>query len=175
MSSEYRTGTGKPSLHGGELSGVVAEIDSIHNNEEIEYAAFATSLEPEPEQLKQANKGTLFDCLPARQSTKWGLPMNKVAKFPTMPTTAATAMVAALTTAGHASWPDREAAVYVTTHDLPTSNSPGQPLAAWSPSSADGFGQEIAAIHESLLGTQEPLGAEFEAVWDANVTQLYES
>ena len=33
----------------------------------------------------------------------------------------------------------------------------------------------MAPVYESLLKDQEPLGAEFEAVWDANVGDLYES
>ena len=37
------------------------------------------------------------------------------------------------------------------------------------------FSQKIAAIYASLLEDQEPLGAEFEAIWDANTDQLYES
>ena len=30
-------------------------------------------------------------------------------------------------------------------------------------------------VYDSLLQGQEPLGAEFEAIWDANVAELYES
>ena len=33
----------------------------------------------------------------------------------------------------------------------------------------------MAPVCASLLKGQEPLGAEFEAVWDANVDALYES
>jgi hypothetical protein len=34
---------------------------------------------------------------------------------------------------------------------------------------------ELARVHASLLLGQEPLGAEFEAIWDANVATLYET
>ncbi len=37
------------------------------------------------------------------------------------------------------------------------------------------FAREIAEIYAKLLEGQEPLGPEFEAVWDANVRTLYES
>lgn len=37
------------------------------------------------------------------------------------------------------------------------------------------FASEIAKIYAVLLDGQEPLGAEFEAVWEANVDQLYET
>ena len=30
-------------------------------------------------------------------------------------------------------------------------------------------------VYDSLLQGQEPLGAEFEAIWDANVADLYEA
>lgn len=32
----------------------------------------------------------------------------------------------------------------------------------------------MAPVYDSLLKGQEPLGAEFEAIWDANVADLYE-
>lgn len=41
--------------------------------------------------------------------------------------------------------------------------------------SAEEFGKEIAFIYSLLCEGQEPLGAEFEAVWDANIDSLYEA
>ena len=37
------------------------------------------------------------------------------------------------------------------------------------------FAQEIASVYGALAEGQKPLGREFEAVWDANIEQLYES
>ena len=37
------------------------------------------------------------------------------------------------------------------------------------------FAREIASVFAALSDAQEPLGAEFEAVWDANEESLYES
>ena len=37
------------------------------------------------------------------------------------------------------------------------------------------FAREIASVFATLSEGQEPLGPEFEAVWDANVDVLYES
>ena len=37
------------------------------------------------------------------------------------------------------------------------------------------FGQQVAEIYALLLEGQEPLGGEFEAIWDANVGSLYEA
>ena len=33
----------------------------------------------------------------------------------------------------------------------------------------------VSGVYASLLQGQEPLGAEFEAVWDANAADLYEA
>lgn len=38
-----------------------------------------------------------------------------------------------------------------------------------------GFAREIASVFATISEGQEPLGAEFEAVWDGNVDTLYES
>jgi hypothetical protein len=37
------------------------------------------------------------------------------------------------------------------------------------------FAQEISEIYAALSEGQEPLGAEFEAIWDENVDSLYET
>jgi len=42
------------------------------------------------------------------------------------------------------------------------------------PTSSVNFAQEISEFYHSLSMGQEPLGAEFEALWDANVELLYE-
>lgn len=39
----------------------------------------------------------------------------------------------------------------------------------------EAFAKEIASIYASLAAQQEPLGAEFEAVWDQNTDKLYEA
>ena len=48
---------------GSELFGVVVDIDSICNIEEIDYSTFATNLEPNLEEIRQQNKVKFFDCL----------------------------------------------------------------------------------------------------------------
>ena len=35
--------------------------------------------------------------------------------------------------------------------------------------------QEVARTYKRLLESQEPLGAAFEKIWDANVEKLYEA
>ena len=37
------------------------------------------------------------------------------------------------------------------------------------------FRSQMAAIYQDLLSRQEPLGAEFLAVWNDNIKELYES
>ena len=83
--------------------------------------------------------------------------------------------LAAAIATGHATWPDHETPAYVTAHSLRTLGFFENSLTFGKPSATQDFGQEIAAVYASLSGGQEPLGAEFEAVWDANVAQLYES
>ena len=39
----------------------------------------------------------------------------------------------------------------------------------------DNFYEELAEIYLNLVSNQERLGAEFEAIWDANINELYES
>ena len=58
---------------------------------------------------------------------------------------------------------------------MPASRRRSIALTHVEPSTAQDFGREIAAVYASLSEGQEPLGAEFEAVWDANVADLYES
>ena len=48
---------------GKERFGVVVAIDSIRNVQLPAYAAFASTLEPGLEQLKQANEANFYDCL----------------------------------------------------------------------------------------------------------------
>lgn len=37
------------------------------------------------------------------------------------------------------------------------------------------FAENLSKFYTELLGNQEPLGADFEAIWDANVDLLYET
>ncbi len=38
----------------------------------------------------------------------------------------------------------------------------------------DDFTSAIAAVYATLLSRQEPLGADFETVWDSNTDELYQ-
>jgi len=77
--------------------------------------------------------------------------------------------------AAGASWPTRETQAFVTDHSGSTYSFFGASLTLDEPSTAQDFGREIATVYALLSDGQEPLGAEFEAVWDANVADLYES
>ncbi len=74
-----------------------------------------------------------------------------------------------------ASWPEIELSTYVSNNAAPTFSSFKNSLTSLSQAAVLDFGQEIATVYASLLDGQEPLGTEFEAVWDANVDQLYEA
>ena len=48
---------------GKKVTGAVVDVDSIRNVDVADFAAFAASLEPGLEQLRQANKRKFFTCL----------------------------------------------------------------------------------------------------------------
>lgn len=101
--------------------------------------------------------------------------MNENFQVSNLSTTTAILAVASFLGPDHATWPDQEEPRYVTTHERPTSSSPDKSLRLWQPSATRTFGQAIASIYASMLDNQVSLGAEFEAIWDANVSRLYES
>ena len=101
--------------------------------------------------------------------------MNENFQFSSLSATTAILAVASFMSSNNATWPEQEEPAYITTHDRPTSSSSYQLLGLWQPSATGNFGQLIATIYASLLDNQVSLGAEFEAIWDDNVSQLYES
>ena len=100
--------------------------------------------------------------------------MNKVDHLRTTSTNIVGISLAAAMAASDVPWPDHETPPYVTNHILRTSHFE-MLRPQWTPDPTHSFEQTIAAAYASLADSQEPLGAEFEAVWDANVSQLYES
>lgn len=64
---------------------------------------------------------------------------------------------------------------YVTTQSIPTYSFFERSLADSRAVTLHDFAQEIASVFAFLSEGQEPLGAEFEAVWDRNVGSLYQS
>ena len=107
--------------------------------------------------------------------------MSKVIQHRAPSATVALVGVSAILAAGQETWPKQEAwpeketPAYVTTHSERTFSTSEKELTDHEPTEAQDFGRKIAAVYAALSEGQEPLGAEFEAVWDANVTQLYES
>ena len=105
--------------------------------------------------------------------------MNNIVQYTNNPAaygTLAAVGVAAAMAAGQPVWPIPETPVYVVP-ELTGSYSPfiDQALTLPQPSATDNFVKEIADIYSALAESQEPLGSEFEAVWDSNVESLYES
>lgn len=81
----------------------------------------------------------------------------------------------ALTATGdHAAWSTHEPLSYVnvTHHSGPTYSGVGIGEPVMTPQE---FARRIAAVYAALARDQEPLGAEFEAVWDENLESLYQS
>ena len=100
---------------------------------------------------------------------KWGLSMNEIVRSRTVTATAILGLNAAL-----AVWPVDDP-IYVTTQSIPTHSFFERSLAGSRAVTLHDCAHEIASIFAFLSEGQEPLGAEFEAVWDRNVDSLYQA
>lgn len=100
--------------------------------------------------------------------------MNKITTPTKVTATAAIVGVNAALAISGATWPIPEP-LYVTTQNIPTFSFFEKPNSVVAATASHDFAREIASIFASLSEGQQPLGAEFEAVWDANVDTLYQS
>ena len=103
---------------------------------------------------------------------KWGLTMNKIVHSGKV--TASIAIVGINAALAVATWPISEP-TYVTTQDIPTFSFFAKSIEVPKATNSLDFAQEIASIFASLSDGQQPLGAEFEAIWDNNADALYQS
>lgn len=81
--------------------------------------------------------------------------------------------ISAAMAAGAITWPGRDEP-YVLVRSLPTvsfADGPRRP----APAQTFNFSREVAKVYADLSAGQEPLGAEFEAAWDAIAPSLYEA
>ena len=99
--------------------------------------------------------------------------MDEVVQTKTGTATAAFVGLNATLTIGHAVWPTDEP-VYVTTQNIPSFSFFKQSITFSKPENTREFAKDITSVFASLSEGQEPLGSEFEAVWDANLAELYE-
>lgn len=77
---------------------------------------------------------------------------------------------------GHVCWPVSNKPIYTAERAIASYSAFTVETLKIQPTSAiPNFAQEISAFYSELTRGQSPLGAEFEAVWDANVDRLYES
>jgi hypothetical protein len=95
--------------------------------------------------------------------------MNEIQYRAATATAAIVGLNAALAV-GQATWPAPEP-LYVTEHSSPSFSFFEVSLNTTN----QDFAKEIASVFAELSKGQEPLGAEFEAVWDDNLDALYES
>ncbi len=104
--------------------------------------------------------------------------MNNSINFPT--TATATAIVARIfgMTPNQEDWPKNEL-IYVVQQNAASFSSYESSMLMGRDNmvsaAAQEFSNEIAEIYSALALGQEPLGSEFEAIWDANAIDLYES
>ena len=82
--------------------------------------------------------------------------------------------IAASVTVGTPTWPELESSYYRNRQSVSSYSAVESKLSA-TDSVAQNFDRDIAEVYVLLSETQEPLGAEFEAVWDARASYLYES
>lgn len=71
-------------------------------------------------------------------------------------------------------WPVHKP-IYSTNQSSPTFSFFEASCAAAPKMTVHDFAQEISQVFASLSEDQEPLGSEFEAVWDENLDVLYQS
>jgi hypothetical protein len=104
--------------------------------------------------------------------------MNEIVQHHTSRSAAGTLVIAlnAAMATGQVAWIVRDAPVYFVSQTT-TSYSPFviESLILTQQPNVSVFAREIAKVYAALSDGQEPLGAEFEAVWDANVDSLYEA
>lgn len=104
--------------------------------------------------------------------------MNEIVQHRTSQSAAGTlvfALSAAMAT-GHVAWPVRDTPIYIVPQTSASySQFVKQSLILAPQSNSSIFAREIAKVYATLSEGQEPLGAEFEAIWDANVDSLYEA
>lgn len=73
-------------------------------------------------------------------------------------------------------WPSRAPVRYTITDNNPSYSAIAEQIkSSISDLNSGSFAGRISEFYASLLKGQEPLGLEFESVWDANVDKLYES
>lgn len=104
--------------------------------------------------------------------------MIKIVDDRSTKTVAGTLVVAfsAAMATGQVHWPVREVPAYVVNQTAGTySHFADTAVIIASKLPSDTFAREIAAVYAALSERQEPLGVDFEAVWDANVADLYEA
>lgn len=104
--------------------------------------------------------------------------MNDIVHFPTTTAATTTAVVddAVSISADPAPWPTHEF-TYKVSQDTPSFSNYIRTLISDYELSVtlQTFASEIGMIYSALSEDQEPLGSEFEAVWDAHLHELYES
>lgn len=79
--------------------------------------------------------------------------------------------VSAALAASNADWPMQGDSAY----SVASAQQSYSPLLIETKSTPDYFEDQVAAIFANLSKGQEPLGSDFEKVWDENIDKLYEA
>ena len=100
--------------------------------------------------------------------------MNEIIPPYTRIATTSVFVLSATLAVGNTEWPVHKP-IYSTNQSSPTFNFFEASCAAEPKMTVHDFAQEISQVFASLSEDQEPLGSEFEAVWDENLDVLYQS
>lgn len=100
--------------------------------------------------------------------------MNEIIPPYTQMATTSVFVLSVALAVGNTEWPVHKP-IYSTNQSSPTFSFFEASCAAEPKMTVHDFAQEISQVFTSLSEDQEPLGSEFEAVWDENLDVLYQS
>jgi hypothetical protein len=100
--------------------------------------------------------------------------MSEIVSYRNVTATAAIVGFNAALAIGASSWPAPEP-LYSTIQSNSTYSFFEKSLQVSPATTSPDFANDIAGVFAALSEGQQPLGADFEAVWDANVDALYQS
>ena len=165
-----------------QVFGVVVDIDSIRVVDNLDFAQFTESLPDSLETLRQSNKRKFFTCFTKEAIRESDQVMcNAIDHHQMSSTLVAGNLLVVDSTAALAggqlpweAWPKiADSSYLIAQQDSSFSSFFSSP--AKMPITDIEFTKRIAEFYMNLAEGQEPLGREFEQIWDANATSLYES
>ena len=101
--------------------------------------------------------------------------MNEIVHIKSISSTSVLVGAGMAATVVAAAWPAQGPAVLEANQNIPTFSFFNASLESQDNFPGNNFAEKIAAVYETLLEGQEPLGKDIEEAWDKSVGELYES